>query len=129
LVDGAEVAVQSKQVLVVEDEEALRTVVAEALREDGYEVMTAANGAEALELVRQTSPDAIVLDLMMPVMDGWAFLEACRREPCCGDTPVLIVSAHRKLAEIMATEVRADEFIAKPFELDALLGAVERLVA
>lgn len=120
---------QSKQVLVVEDEEALRTVVAEALREDGYDVMTAANGAEALQLVRQASPDAIVLDLMMPVMDGWAFLEACRREQRIDGTPVLVVSAHRRLAEIMASEVQADEFIAKPFELDALLGAVERLVA
>jgi CheY-like chemotaxis protein len=121
--------VEAKRVLVVEDEEGIRTAVAEALADEGYAVVTATNGAEALQLVRATEPDAIVLDLMMPVMDGPAFLEACRREQRCAETPVLVVSAHRKLTELAATELRVDAFIPKPFELDVLLGAVGRLVA
>ena len=125
----ADPVVQTKRVLVVEDDETLRTTVAEALEDEGYQVITATNGAEALRLVRAAEPDAIVLDLMMPVMDGRAFLEACRREQRCAETPVLVVSAHRKLADIAAAELRVENFMAKPFELAALLRAVDQLVA
>ncbi|MBV9173586.1 MAG: response regulator, partial [Chloroflexi bacterium] len=62
------------RVLVVDDEPVIREVVAEALEFEGYAVETATNGAEALAKVRAHAPQAIVLDLMMPVMDGWAFL-------------------------------------------------------
>jgi two-component system response regulator MprA len=120
--------VQTKRVLVVEDEDVIRTTLAEALQDEGYHVATASNGAEALQLVRATEPDAIVLDLMMPVMDGRAFLAACRREQRCAETPVLVLSAHHKLAELAAVELQVDDFIAKPFQLDAVLEAVERLV-
>ena len=78
----ADPVVQTKRVLVVEDDETLRTTVAEALEDEGYQVITATNGAEALRLVRAAEPDAIVLDLMMPVMDGRAFLEASRAWLC-----------------------------------------------
>jgi two-component system chemotaxis response regulator CheY len=113
-------------VLVVDDEEPIRATVTEALEMDGYQVSTASNGAEALEHVRAHHPDAVVLDLMMPVMDGWQFLEACRREELCASTPVLVMSAYRRLAET-ATTLGARACIAKPFDLDVLLGAVDRL--
>ncbi len=117
----------SKRVLVVDDEDAIRTAVADALDFEGYEVITATNGAEALEQVRTARPDAVVLDLMMPVMDGWTFMEACRREGLCAQTPVLVMSAYRHLSET-APNLGAKACIAKPFDLDVLLGAVERLV-
>ena len=122
-------AEQRKRVLVVEDEAAIRMVVADALGDEGYEVLTATNGAEALEVVRASEPHAVVLDLMMPVLDGWGFLEACRQERLCAETRVLVVSAYRKLAEAAPEELHAHDFLAKPFELDTLLGAVARLVA
>jgi CheY-like chemotaxis protein len=81
-------------VLVVEDDDGIRHAVAEGLELEGYEVLTATNGAEALERVRAGRPDAVVLDLMLPVMDGWAFLDACQREELCNGTPVLVVSAY-----------------------------------
>ena len=71
----------------------------------------------------------VVLDLMMPVLDGWGFLEACRHEELCAKTPVLVMSAYRKLAEAAVSELRVDRFLAKPFELDELIEAVEELVA
>jgi two-component system, chemotaxis family, chemotaxis protein CheY len=117
----------SKRVLVVDDDDGIRAAVADVLDLEGYKVITASNGVEALEQVRTGRPDAVVLDLMMPVMDGWTFMEACRREERCAETPVLVMSAYRNLAET-APNLGAKACIAKPFDLDVLLGAVERLV-
>jgi CheY-like chemotaxis protein len=117
----------SKRVLVVDDDDTIRMAVAEVLDDEGYEVITATNGAEALEQVRTARPDAVVLDLMMPVMNGWEFMEACRKDERCDGTPVLVMSAYRKLAET-APNLGANACIAKPFDLEVLLGAVERLV-
>lgn len=114
-------------VLVVDDDETIRTTVAEALELEGYAVASAANGAEALDLVRQQRPRAIVLDLMMPVMDGWQFLEHCRADARCAGTPVLVTSAYRNLPEA-AARLGVTGCITKPFDLEVLLGAVERLV-
>jgi CheY-like chemotaxis protein len=116
-----------KRVLVADDDDGIRMAVADALAFEGYEVITATNGAEALEQVRSARPDAIVLDLMMPVMDGWQFMEACRNEKVCERTPVLVMSAYRHLGTT-APSLAANACIAKPFDLDVLLGAVERLV-
>jgi two-component system, chemotaxis family, chemotaxis protein CheY len=118
-----------KRILVVDDDESIRTTVAEALADEGYEVLTAQDGAQALELVRATEPDGVILDLMMPVLDGWGFLRACRQEKLCASTPVLVLSAYRKLAEAAPSELRADRVLAKPFELDVLLEVVDQLVA
>ena len=117
----------SKRVLVVDDDDGVRTAVADVLELEGYEVITASNGVEALEQVRTARPDAVVLDLMMPVMDGWTFMEHCRREELCAETPVLVMSAYRNLTET-APNLGAKACIAKPFDLGVLLGAVERLV-
>jgi two-component system, chemotaxis family, chemotaxis protein CheY len=117
----------SKRVLVVDDDDAIRLTVADALQDEGYHVTTASNGQEALERVESGPPDAIVLDLMMPILDGWGFLEACRRRDLCQGIPVLVMSAYRRLTET-APELKVRACIAKPFELDVLLGAVERLL-
>ena len=117
----------SRRVLVVDDDDLIRATVADALEFEGYEVVTATNGVEALEQVRTSRPNAVLLDLMMPVMDGWTFMEHCRREELCAETPVLVMSAYRHLAEA-ASNLAANACIAKPFDLDVLLGAVERIV-
>jgi two-component system, chemotaxis family, chemotaxis protein CheY len=118
---------QPRHVLVVDDDAGIRSVVADAFEMEGYQVVTARNGAEALERVRASRPDAIVVDLMMPIMDGWQFLEACRKDGLCEGTPVVVMSAYRFLAEI-SSDLGASACIAKPFDLDVLLGAVERLI-
>jgi len=115
-------------ILVVEDDAAIRGLVSEVLRDDGYQVQEAANGAEALANVRAQRPDLIVLDLMMPVMDGWTFVKECRRAMWCGEVPILVTSASHDLPrtadQLRALGVRT--CLAKPFDLDGLLALVER---
>jgi CheY-like chemotaxis protein len=116
------------QILVVEDDAAIRGLVTEVLRDDGYEVTEAANGAEALEYVGGHRPDLIVLDLMMPVMDGWAFVEECRRHARCREVPIVVTSASHDLPRT-AEKLRAygvRTCLAKPFDVDGLLALVER---
>jgi CheY-like chemotaxis protein len=115
-------------ILVVEDDDAIRTLVAEVLMDDGYQVREATNGAEALERLKEQRPDLIVLDLMMPVMDGWTFVNECRRIRSCGEVPIVVTSASHDLPrtaeQLSALGVRT--CLAKPFELDGLLALVER---
>jgi CheY-like chemotaxis protein len=116
------------QILVVEDDEAIRGLVSDVLRDDGYQVREASNGIEALEQLRAGKPDLIVLDLMMPVMDGWAFVEECRINTFCNDVPIIVTSASHDLPR---TAERLRDFgvrtcLAKPFDVDGLLALVER---
>ena len=116
------------QILVVEDDEAIRGLVSEVLRDDGYDVGEAANGVEALQYVGGHKPDLIVLDLMMPVMDGWTFVEECRREKGCREVPIVVTSASHDLPRT-ADKLRAygvRTCLAKPFDVDGLLALVER---
>jgi CheY-like chemotaxis protein len=93
-------------VLVVEDDELLRTVIVDLLRIEGFAVADACNGQEALTLLRQTRPTVVVLDLLMPVMDGPTFLEHKLADPSFAATPVVIFSSqpapelHAKPAKI-----------------------------
>jgi CheY-like chemotaxis protein len=117
----------SARILVVDDDETIRETVAEALQLDGFGVETARNGAEALEVVRARPPNGIVLDLMMPVMTGWQFLEQCRAARLCDGIAIVVLSAYSKLPENAAT-LGVKGCIAKPFDLDVLVGAIERAV-
>jgi CheY-like chemotaxis protein len=116
-----------KCILVVDDEESIRDVIAETLELEGYRVEKAADGHAALLMLRATRPDAIVLDLMMPGMDGWTFLNQCRKDDLCSSTPVLVMSAYRKLGEI-TRELHVQACLEKPFDLDVFLRAIERLL-
>ncbi|HEY3218971.1 MAG TPA: response regulator [Candidatus Limnocylindria bacterium] len=111
-----------RQVLVIDDDDELAKVVREALRDSGYSVATARHGAAALELVRHTSPDVILLDLTMPIMDGWSFVSQYRRGAKSGARIVLLTANSH--APDIAQSLGADGFIAKPFALDDLVKIV-----
>ena len=120
----------TRPVLVVDDEPDIRTFVRLALEDEGYGVVTAANGAEALEVLRATNPSLILLDLRMPGMDGREFVAAYReRESHAASPPVpiILVSASR-LPEVDPEEFGADGVLHKPFDVDRLLESVARLV-
>jgi CheY-like chemotaxis protein len=114
----------SKRVLVVDDDGAIRGFVAEVLMDEGYEVKTAGNGNEALAVSREWQPDLIVLDLMMPVMDGWAFRARQRQVDALAGVPVVITSAANNL-RTHRDGLEPCVLLPKPFELDDLLGAVQ----
>ncbi|MCA1645460.1 MAG: response regulator [Chloroflexi bacterium] len=112
-------------VLVVDDDPAIRGLVADALRIEGFVVDLAAHGREALEALRARRPATIVLDLMMPIMDGFSFIEACQREDLCTDVPIVVISAVQDaIKRVQAASVHA--CIAKPFDLDDLVRTVSQ---
>jgi CheY-like chemotaxis protein len=110
-------------VLVVDDDPAIRGLVADALRVEGYAVDLAAHGREALEAMRARIPATIVLDLMMPVMDGFSFMEACHQEQLCDNVPIVVISAVQDALQRLH-DVPVHACIAKPFDLDELVRTV-----
>ena len=112
-------------VLVVDDDPDILQTLALCLSTEGYRVEMAANGKEALEMLSGERPAVILLDLMMPVMDGWQFVAEMDRR---GEraAPLLILSADRAV-QGHATKLKADAFLAKPFDLDELLVKVSQL--
>ncbi|SEM39423.1 response regulator transcription factor [Streptacidiphilus jiangxiensis] len=115
------------RVLVVDDEPALRDALESSLAFEGYEVLTASDGLEALDAVAAEQPDLVLLDIMMPRMDG---LTAVRRLRGRGDTvPVLMLTARDAVGDrVTGLDVGADDYLAKPFELDELLARVRALL-
>lgn len=111
------------RVLVVDDEPDIRATVQAMLEIEGYLVEQAANGADALAVIEREPPDLVILDMRMPVLDGWAFSTELRRRG--HEIPVVVMTAARDAAR-WATEIAAAAFVAKPFRFDDLLGAVER---
>ena len=116
-----------KRILVVDDEPTIRELIADALRESGYAVHTAVNGIDALECLRRQIADAIVLDLMMPVLDGDGFVRLLRRDPRLAAIPIVLVTAAYG-PHIAAERVGAQACLTKPFELDELIDVIGRVV-
>jgi two-component system chemotaxis response regulator CheY len=112
------------RVLIVDDDDELSEVLRQALRESGYAVATVRHGAAALELIGQIQPDLILLDLRMPVMDGWSFVTQYRRGHKDGGRIVLL-TGHPNAREI-SQDLGADACVEKPFELIQLLSTVEQ---
>ena len=113
-------------ILVVDDDPTILATVSEALDFEGFPVITATNGAEALELVDRNWPSLVLLDMRMPVLDGWGFMRAVRER---GLNLTVVVMTAAADARRWAREIDAQGVLAKPFELDDLLGAVVRLRA
>jgi len=105
-------------ILVIEDDGGLRELLSESLSAEGYEVVTAPNGLAALQLLDQQQPQAILLDMRMPVMDGWGFAEAYRQRPG-PHAPIIVLSGTMDAAD-QAAAIKADAFLDKPFTLDDL---------
>jgi len=116
-----------KSVLVVDDEERLTALVKSYLEQEGFHVATARGGREALFLARQEKPDLIVLDVMMPEMDGYEFMRLHRKER---ETPIILLTARVADADrVLGLELGADDYVPKPFsprELAARIRAVLR---
>ena len=117
---------QQLRVLVAEDEPLVRALVALAFEAEGYAVDTAADGAEALAIACTHPPQAIVLDLMMPVMNGWDFLAAWQCQPTSQTVPVVVISAGGRQEEQAPLDVEA--YLTKPFDIDRLVATVSGLV-
>lgn len=109
--------------LVVEDDPSIREMVALALEDAGYDVTGAPDGESAFRLVDAQRPDVLLVDLRMPLMDGFEFMRRYARSG--GTSPIIVLSAARDVDFV--SEVPAAAIIAKPFDLNDLLGTVERI--
>jgi len=116
----------SGRVLVVEDDEAIADVLRRSLRAEGHEVMSAADGVEALSLSEQFVPDLVVLDLGLPRLDG---IEVCRRLRAESDVPILILTARTDTEQrVEGLDSGADDYLPKPFERAELLARIRALM-
>jgi CheY-like chemotaxis protein len=115
--------VVAHHVLVVDDDPEIRTVVADVLEMEACRVETAGNGAEALARIEASPPCLVLLDMRMPVMDGWQVAEQLRRRGL--ELPIVVMTAAQD-ARAWAEEIGADAVLAKPFELDELVATVTR---
>jgi two-component system response regulator MprA len=115
------------RILVVDDEPAVRDAVDRALRLEGYDTELAADGQQALDALSVAAPDALVLDLLMPRVDG---LEVCRRLRAAGDrTPVLVLTARDAIPDrVRGLDAGADDYLVKPFALEELLARLRALL-
>ena len=115
-----------KKILVVDDEKRLVSLVSEYLLQSGYQVISAYDGREALEKARQEKPDLIILDLMMPEMNGYEFMQSHRREY---DTPIILLTARVEDDEkVIGLELGADDYITKPFRPRELVARVRSVL-
>ncbi|TMA25426.1 MAG: response regulator [Deltaproteobacteria bacterium] len=112
-------------ILIVDDDPDILQTLGLCLSTEGYRVLMASNGKEALEVLSNERPSAILLDLMMPVMDGWQFVAELEKRGW-RRAPLLILSADRAV-QGHAVKLRAEAHLAKPFDLDELLGKVQQL--
>ncbi len=117
---------ESKPVLIVEDDLDLLGMVRILLEGAGYRVMTATQGVQALEEIAQEMPGVILLDMKMPVMDGWMFAREFRAR-FDRDAPIVVLTAAED-ARRRAEEIGAEGYLGKPFEIDDLIRVVERYI-
>lgn len=114
------------RLLLVDDEANLRHALSYALRQEGYDVLTAEDGQQAIALFGTSHPDAVILDLMLPGMDG---LEVCRRIRRDSDVPILMLTARdTEVDRIVGLEIGADDYLGKPFSTRELIARVRALV-
>jgi DNA-binding response OmpR family regulator len=116
------------KVLVVEDDVGIREMLIEVLEMEGYEIRSSKHGLDALTVLERWSPHVILLDLNMPVMDGWAFRAEQRRRHSIANIPVIVLSASRATRTDIQGLSAAD-FLPKPCNIRELISTVERLVS
>jgi DNA-binding response OmpR family regulator len=117
-----------KKILVVDDEDDILHFLELVLKEKGYEVVTAANGHEALTTAQIEKPDLVLLDIMMPQMDGWEVLKLLRVDEETANIPVAMLSARTEAKDrVQGLQEGAIDYICKPFSLQELLGKIEAI--
>jgi DNA-binding response OmpR family regulator len=115
-----------KTILVVDDKREIRVMVKAYLEQEGFQIVTAGDGREALFVARQEKPDLIILDLMMPEMGGYDFIRAHSRE---ADTPVIILTARLDESDkVLGLELGADDYVTKPFSMRELTARVRAVL-
>jgi CheY-like chemotaxis protein len=112
------------QILVADDDDATRAMIGATLRRNGYDVLEARDGSEALQSMRSESPDLVVLDLMMPVVSGWDVLVVRAGDAALRRIPVIVASANRSPELLDALKYGVMALLPKPFELDVLHALV-----
>ena len=116
----------SNTILVVDDKASVRQLLQEYLTEQGFRILTAVDGQTALYTARQDQPDLILLDIMMPKMDGYQFLRTYRQER---QTPVIIITAREEETDaVLGLELGADDYIIKPFRMRELVARIKAIL-
>jgi CheY-like chemotaxis protein len=121
---SSQIGTSSQRVLVVDDDPSIQLALTIFLESEGYLVQTAANGEEALEKMAQSRPSVVLLDMRMPIMDGWDFARIIRERGI--NVPVISMTAAQDAAR-WAAEIQAVAYVSKPFELASILSAIERV--
>jgi len=118
-----------ERILVVDDELAISEMIFEALKRQGFRVDTASDGDSALEKAETTLPDLILLDLMLPKLDGWEVCRRLKNQPSTKRIPIMMLTARRDEREVIAgLEIGADDYLKKPFSLGELIARVKALL-
>ncbi|MBI4248311.1 MAG: response regulator [Elusimicrobia bacterium] len=120
---------KNRTILVVEDEPATREVLRRALEQEGYRVCLASDGEEAVEMLRRESTDVILLDLVLPGINGWEFCRAVRGEPALAHIPIIIITAKDSPAyQQKAFDLGANDYILKPFDLEEVKSRIAAVI-
>ena len=117
------------KILIVDDEEHIIELIKFNLENSGYETLTATNGIDALRIIREESPRLILLDIMLPGMDGYDICKEIRKDSVIANIPVIMITAKgEEVDKILGLELGADDYITKPFSIRELIARVKALI-
>ena len=119
----------AKKILVIEDDASVRTLLSKSLRAKGYEVETCDDGLDGLTRLETTKPDLIIVDIMMPRLDGMTFVKAIKGNQATQPIPIIFLTANNDPKTMIAgINLGAKHYVTKPFQLDDLLGKVKKAI-
>ncbi len=121
---------EKKRILCIEDDQEMIDLIRLILGRRGYNIIGATSGLDGLEIMRQAPPDLVLLDLMMPDMDGWDVYQQMKADPSLQQVPVIVVTAKaQNIDRVLGLHIaKVDDYITKPFSPQDLLASVEKLI-